>query len=136
MLIGRDRERAVLHARLTEALGGNGHTVVIAGEPGIGKSALLSEFGNDARGQGALVLTGRAIPGAGPYRLLTEALMTPVRAGLVTESAALRPFRSALGRILPGWATAVANEPGIDPSSCSVRGCCGCCWRSRHRSGC
>ncbi len=89
--------------------------MLISGEPGIGKSALLGEFGEYARGQGALVLTGRAISGAGPYRSLTEALMRPVRAGLVTESAALQPFRSALGRILPGWAPAAAHEPGIDP---------------------
>jgi len=115
MLVGRDRERAVLHDRLTRAAEGTGHTVLISGEPGIGKSALLSEFVEYARGQDALVLTGRAIPGTGPYRSLTEALMVPVRAGLVTESAALRPFRSALGRILPGWATAAVPEPGIDP---------------------
>ena len=115
MLVGRDRERTVLHDRLSQAFGGTGHTVLISGEPGIGKSALLGEFGEYARAQGALVLTGRAISGAGPYRSLTEALMRPVRAGLVTESAALQPFRSALGRILPGWAPAAAHEPGIDP---------------------
>ena len=83
------------------------------------------------------MLTGRAVSGAGPYRSLTEALMRPVRAGLVAESAALRPFRSALGRILPGWATGGGRtSPASTRSCCSARGCCGCCWRSRRRSGC
>jgi len=49
MLVGRDRERAVLHDRLSQAFGGSGHTVLISGEPGIGKSALLSEFEEYAR---------------------------------------------------------------------------------------
>ena len=41
--------------------------------------------------------------------------MPPVRAGRVTESPALRPFRSVLGRVLPGWAAPGPLEPGVDP---------------------
>ena len=61
------------------------------------------------------MLAGRAAPGGGAYRPFTEALMPPVRAGLVRESEDLRPFRSSLGRILPGWASAWPAEPGVDP---------------------
>ena len=116
MLIGRDRERAVLHDRLSQAFGGTrAHHVDLRRAGHREELRCSASSASTPARQGALVLTGRAISGAGPYRSLTEALMRPVRAGLVTESAALQPFRSALGRILPGWAPAAAHEPGIDP---------------------
>ncbi len=42
--VGRDRELAMLHERLTHVESGQGQMVGIAGEPGIGKSRLLYEF--------------------------------------------------------------------------------------------
>ena len=115
MLVGRERERAVLRDRLAAAEQGRGGTVVLSGEAGIGKSALLADFAEYARAAGATVLTGHAVPGGGTYRPFAEALMPPVRAGRVTESPALRPFRSVLGRVLPGWAAPGPLEPGVDP---------------------
>jgi predicted ATPase len=115
MLVGRERERAALRDRLAAAEQGRGGTVVLSGEAGIGKSALLADFAEYARSAGATVLTGHAVPGGGAYRPFAEALMPPVRAGRVTESPALRPFRSVLGRVLPGWAAPGPLEPGVDP---------------------
>ena len=43
-LVGRDRELAQLHERLTRAQAGHGQAVAIVGEPGLGKSRLLYEF--------------------------------------------------------------------------------------------
>ena len=99
MLVGRERERDVLRDRLAAAQQGQGGTVLISGEAGIGKSALLTDFAWHARAAGAPVLTGRAASGGGAYRPFVEALMPPLRTGQDTESPELRPFRSALGRL-------------------------------------
>src|SRR5215207_435533 len=40
-LVGRDRERAVLDRLLQDAGAGNGGVLVLHGEPGVGKTALL-----------------------------------------------------------------------------------------------
>lgn len=40
-LLGRDRECAVIDALLADARAGAGGALVVRGEPGIGKSALL-----------------------------------------------------------------------------------------------
>ena len=114
-LVGRDSESGLLRRLFDQARSGRGHTVLVAGEPGIGKSALLADLTRYAEASGALVLTGRAAPGGGIYRPFTEALMTPLRAGSIPDSAELRPFRAALGRILPGWSSGAAPEPGVDP---------------------
>jgi DNA-binding CsgD family transcriptional regulator len=115
ILVGRERERATLRELFDEAARGRGGLVVILGEPGIGKSALVADLTAYAEPMGAVVLAGRAAEGGGAYRPIAEALMPAVRAGLVRETEDLRPFRSALGRVLPGWASAWPAEPGVDP---------------------
>lgn len=42
-LIGREREMATVHTALAQAIGGRGQLVLLAGEPGIGKTRLLEE---------------------------------------------------------------------------------------------
>ena len=115
-LVDRVEERAALLTALDQAVLGSGRTFVIGGEPGIGKTALLSELTAHASSLGASVLTGRASAAGGAYRPLTEALMRPWRAGLIEQSGRLSPFSSVLGRVLPGWSDPVRAEPGIDPA--------------------
>ncbi len=59
VFVGRDRELAELLASLDSAVAGRGGLVLVAGEPGIGKSRLASEFASQARDHGARVLSGR-----------------------------------------------------------------------------
>lgn len=75
-LVGRERELATLTERLEAAERGEGGVVLIAGEPGIGKTRLLTEFGRRAGVSGWLVLTGRAYDteGVPPYLPFVEAL--------------------------------------------------------------
>ena len=54
VLVGRDPERALLAALVDEARHGTAHSVVVRGEPGVGKSALLEAM--VAEGDGAVVL--------------------------------------------------------------------------------
>ena len=46
--VGREAEQGVLAARLQVALAGKGQVVLLAGEPGIGKSRLASEIAKAA----------------------------------------------------------------------------------------
>lgn len=115
-LVGRERERNVLRRLLDRAAAGEGGLVLVSGEPGIGKRTLLADLTGYARNRGAVVLTGRAVAGSGPYRAVSDALLPLVRAGRLRETPALRPFRSALGRILPGWAEPEPSESGMDPA--------------------
>jgi predicted ATPase len=72
LLVGRARERALLRDRLTAALASEGSLVLIGGEAGIGKTALVRAVAHEAMAQGAIVLTGRcddlsAAPPYGPW---------------------------------------------------------------------
>ena len=68
ILVGRDAERAVLHEALARAKGGRRQAVLIVGEAGTGKTALLDRFLDEVRAEGgvrcargeALELHGRA----------------------------------------------------------------------------
>ena len=64
-LVGRDRELAELRKGLDAALSGRGGLFMIAGDPGVGKTALADEIGGEAARSGALVLWGRAWEGGG-----------------------------------------------------------------------
>src|SRR4051812_43892103 len=71
-LVGRERELAILSTRLDTALAGQGSLVLIGGEAGIGKTALADTICQEARHQGAIVLTGRCFdlaetPPYGPW---------------------------------------------------------------------
>jgi len=63
--VGRTGELAVLTADLDAAVGGRGGVVLVAGEPGIGKTRLVEELAARAIGRGAAVLWGRCWEGAG-----------------------------------------------------------------------
>ncbi|MDQ0381607.1 ATP-binding protein [Amycolatopsis thermophila] len=55
-LIGRDHPSAVLRAEIGRAVDSHGGLVLVTGEPGIGKTTLITGAADDARRLGALVL--------------------------------------------------------------------------------
>ena len=67
--VGRQQELAELKAALEDALSGHGRLVMLAGEPGIGKTRTAQELANHAQVRGARVLWGRCHEerGAPPY---------------------------------------------------------------------
>lgn len=58
LLVGRDRELAALHVQLANAVAGRGSLVLISGEAGVGKTALMDVFAHEAGDAGARVLFG------------------------------------------------------------------------------
>lgn len=58
VLIGREAEMGRLEALLGESLGGRGRTVLVSGEAGVGKTALVNQFLQHARAQSARVFLG------------------------------------------------------------------------------
>ena len=81
VFVGRERELASLMTALRDALAGQGRLILLAGEPGIGKSRLADELMTQARARGAQVLVGRCweAGGAPAYWPWTHSLRTYVR---------------------------------------------------------
>jgi DNA-binding CsgD family transcriptional regulator len=76
-LVGREREMALLHDTYRRVVDGHGSLVLIGGEAGIGKTALVQAFVAEAAEQGALVLTGHCYdltttPPYGPWLEITD----------------------------------------------------------------
>jgi len=67
--VGREAELAELRARLEATLAGSGAAVLLAGEPGIGKTRLALELAREAESRGVGVLRATSFEGAGspPY---------------------------------------------------------------------
>ena len=109
--VGRVNELADLVAALEEAASGRGSLVLLTGEPGIGKTRLLSELARIAAARGARVVTGRCWEegGAPPYwpwtqvvrsvggeleRLAAPAGQLGAAGGVVPEGERIRLFDS------------------------------------------
>jgi DNA-binding CsgD family transcriptional regulator/tetratricopeptide (TPR) repeat protein len=104
-LIGRDSETALLTGLLREAARGRGSSVLIEGEPGIGKSALARAVEAGAPEAGCQVFWGTGDE-------LGEALpLLPFLDGLRVREPSTNPRRNAIVRLLRGE---VAADRGTD----------------------
>jgi len=95
--VGRERELDELMAALGDARAGRGRLVLVAGEPGIGKSRLAEELATRAEQLGVRVLSGRCweAGGAPAFWPWVQALRAYVRE---------RESESLLGELGPGAA--------------------------------
>ena len=96
VFVGRGNELGVLDAALADVVGGRGRLVLLAGEPGIGKSRLADEFATGAMTGGAVIAWGRCweLGGAPAYWPWTEALR-----GIIAQRSAVGAEQ--LGQLLP-----------------------------------
>lgn len=118
-LAGRDREVGVLERAWAQACGRRGGFVVLAGEPGIGKSRLLDELAGLVRRSGGTVLSGRSFEGE---RSLFAQPVVDALAGAVRDVPADRIRRAAtglgvLGRVVPDLAVFTEAAPDDPPAS-------------------
>ncbi|WP_203832611.1 AAA family ATPase, partial [Actinoplanes lobatus] len=114
-LVARVTEVVALDRLRAAAATGSGAVVLITGEAGIGKTAVVEEFSARATAAGATVLTGRADPGEGapafwPWsRLLDHGLPGPAS--------------TSPGPVLPGSGPlpAAGGDPGEPPATVRFR---------------
>ena len=115
-LVGRAAALVATGAALADAVAGAGGLMLVVGEPGIGKSAVLTEQARRAAAAGVRVLRGVGWEGAGapPYWLWTQVLRglpgedpggattlfdrAPIRAGAETAEARFRLFDAVRDR--------------------------------------
>jgi hypothetical protein len=99
--VGREGELARLRERWAQVRSGGGDLVVIAGEPGVGKTRLAARFAAEVHATGTTVLYGRADEDSiVPYQPLVEALrhllahvdIAVIEAALGAQLAELRPL--------------------------------------------
>ncbi|MGE2722215.1 BTAD domain-containing putative transcriptional regulator [Mycolicibacterium celeriflavum] len=118
--VGRGRELERLVTAWQSTLAAGTRAVLIAGEPGVGKTRLAGEWSRHAYDQGAVVLYGRCDEDLGaPYQPFAEALRALVSC---VDSNRLRNVRGveALLPLVPGLADAlpdVAAPPRADPDT-------------------
>ena len=124
MLYGRDSEIALLDGWLRD-LGERGRTLLLRGDPGIGKTALLDIAAGAARSRECRVLTVTGVeceahlPFAGLHQLLrpvlarAEGLPTPQRQALLTAFRALGRPPIVMGHSFGGAFTEILLDRGL-----------------------
>lgn len=112
--VGRGRELEGLLSAWQSALTGGVRTVLIAGEPGVGKTRLAGEWSQRAYDQGAVVLYGRCDEDLGaPYQPFAEALRSLVPCMGADRLRGLRGVEALLP-LVPGLTDVV---PDLAPPS-------------------
>src|SRR3954453_15058121 len=103
-LFGRGEEQEALAGALTDARLGTSRTVVVSGEPGIGKTALLEWAAGRAREEGMEVLGARGVESEAevPFGGLLELL---------------RPTLDDLDRLPPSQAEALRSALDLGPAA-------------------
>ncbi|HXO10322.1 MAG TPA: BTAD domain-containing putative transcriptional regulator [Solirubrobacteraceae bacterium] len=111
--VGRRLERDVLIRALNGTRVSGRRAAFVTGEPGIGKTRLVSEIASEAFAQGRLVLAGRCDAGLDvPYQPFVEALEHYVEhADTELLSTYVATYGKSLARLVPALATRLSEEP-------------------------
>lgn len=104
MLVGRESERSQVTDLVRDAAEGRGRALLVCGEPGIGKSALLEEARSAARELDVAVLW---VSGVESETELAFSALYDLLGPVIGDRAALPPSQSA------ALASALALEPGV-----------------------
>jgi DNA-binding SARP family transcriptional activator len=115
-LIGRQAEAAELSDLLGRALAGSGGLVMVAGEPGVGKTRLTEELAAEALRRRALVFVGRCYEAEGtpPFTPFAEVLE-----GALAQAPSPEAYRAAVGDDAPEIARLVPSSVASSPTSAS-----------------
>ncbi|HET8672023.1 MAG TPA: AAA family ATPase, partial [Thermoleophilaceae bacterium] len=118
-VVGRERELAELEAVLADAARGRPSIAFLAGDSGVGKSRLLSEFERRARAGDppARVIGGDCVElgeGELPFAPIVAALRPLARQHDPVLDGLPAAVRAELGALLPGLGPAAAEDRGAD----------------------
>ncbi len=127
-LVGRDAQLRVVDEALAGTAAGRGRIVLVAGEPGIGKTRLAEEAARRARASGVAVGWGRSDQDAGapPFWPWTQVLRSLLGDGTPgAPSAGLGSSAVELAPILPELAGGAPLPPApvVDPEAARFRLC-------------
>lgn len=123
VVVGRAIEWAHLYDAWKEVMAGDRRMVLVAGEPGVGKTRLVAELARRAHGEGATVLFGRCDEDFEvPYQPFVEALRPVVAAAddsllvahVAEHGGELLRLLPELARRLPGTPSPEPSEPEIE----------------------
>jgi tetratricopeptide (TPR) repeat protein len=127
VFVGRERELDELGRTLQDAIVGRGRLVLIAGEPGIGKTRLADELGHRALAVGARVLWGRCWEGGGAPAFWPWAQVVRATLAHVDGASTCAPDGVGIARIaqivpeLPDRLGAPCDLPEEDPDRARFR---------------
>ncbi|MBB5825960.1 ATP-binding protein [Micromonospora carbonacea] len=112
IVVGRDNEQRLIREGLSAARAGQGGAIFLVGEGGIGKSRLAAVVADLAYDSGMRLMRGRSSTTGPlvPYRSLTEAVLSLLRAGEPIDLDALGPYRPLLGRLVPDLRPGTGNH--------------------------
>jgi DNA-binding NarL/FixJ family response regulator/type II secretory pathway predicted ATPase ExeA len=118
-LIGRGDELNALVAHLASVIADSGRTILVAGDAGLGKTALLRAFTERARGSGVRVLTGECLEiearrPFGPFVQILRSARREFPSGSVERS--IRENAPELMRLLPELGSAMSRAEPTDAS--------------------
>jgi DNA-binding SARP family transcriptional activator len=125
--VGRERELGEFSSALDGAFAGRMSLLLIAGEPGIGKSRLADEASALAQGRGARILWGRCweAGGAPAYWPWVQALRTYIRNGDEDRiRSELEPYAADVAQMLPELSELFPDlppPPSLDPEGARFR---------------
>jgi predicted ATPase len=127
IFVGRQRELTVLNAALENSMAGQGKLVMLAGEPGIGKTRTATELAAKAQEQGAQVYWGWCYEGEGapPYWPWIQSIRSYVRnatagqleADMGSNAAAIATLLPEVHEKLPG----LGAPPELEPEQARFR---------------
>jgi DNA-binding SARP family transcriptional activator len=119
VFVDRQPEHEVLTGALEQAASSGRRTAFVTGEPGIGKTRLVSEFASEAHTAGTLVLAGRCDEGMDlPYQPFVEALEHLVDgASAELLQAHVAHYGDSLARLVPELAVRISEAPAVMPQA-------------------
>ena len=125
--VGRKREIAELEAALEDALSGSGRLVMLAGEPGIGKTRTAQQLAVRAEALGVQVFWGRCYeePGAPPYWPWVQVIRAYVQQASTEQLATEMGLGAAsISEIIPevrGKLPDLGKPPALEPEQARFR---------------
>jgi hypothetical protein len=122
--VGRAREAAILRDAVEDAVAGRGRLVLLAGEPGIGKTRLAEEIAGHAATNGARVLWGRCWEGGGAPAFWPWIQLIRGSRGSGTPDqvlAELEPELTYIAQLIPELRSSRSQPESVEESSAAVR---------------